>query len=392
MKILHLINYFNDGLDYQENFLTQHQANDGHNVKVITSDRFYPFVNYNKIYFPLLGKRVIDKKEYNIKKVKILRKKTFFETKKHAQCLFFNLFDIIRFNPDIIHIHNTGTITFITTFFYCNLLKKKLFIDCHSDFQNTNKSIVNTINNIFWKFFYNFFKNTINKFLPINDYSKNYIIKNYKINQNKIEIIPLGFSKFNKIKTFKINNIKNKFNFKKDDIIIFNSGKMNENKKIFDLIKLLEFLLKSNKNFKLLLVGDSPDKYSIKLKMKIAILNSKFKNSIKWIGFQKKKNLRNLMCISDIAIWPGTPSISIQEALYCENILFLPKTSASYHLIDNKILIFHNDDILRTSRNILKIFKKKVFKNSIIKKNNVKLKKLSWNIISKKLIYVYENS
>ena len=41
--------------------------------------------------------------------------------------------------------------------------------------------------------------------------------------------------------------------------------------------------------------------------------------------FQKKKNLRNLMCISDIAIWPGTPSISIQEALYCENILFFTK-------------------------------------------------------------------
>ena len=202
----------------------------------------------------------------------------------------------------------------------------------------------------------------------------------------------LFFSKFNKIKTFKINNIKNKFNFKKDDIIIFNSGKMNENKKIFDLIILLEFLLKSNKNFKLLLVGDSPDEYSIKLKMKIAILNSKFKNSIKWIGFQKKKNLRNLMCISDIAIWPGTPSISIQEALYCENILFLPKSSASYHLINNKISIFYNNNILRTSRNILKIFKKKELKNSIIKKNNVKLKKLSWNIISKKLIYVYENS
>ena len=311
MKILHLINYFNDGLNYQENFLTQHQANDGHNVKVITSDKFYPFVNYNKIYFPLLGKRVIDKKEYKIKKVKILRKKTFFESKKHAQCLFFNLYDIIKFNPDIIHIHNTGTITFITTFFYCNLLKKKLFIDCHSDFENTNKSFVNIINNIFWKFFYNFFKNTINKFLPININSKNYIIENYKINQNKIEIIPLGFSKFNKIKTFKINKIKNKFNFKKDDIIIFNSGKMTENKKILDLIILLEFLLKSNKNFKLLLVGDSSYKYSIKLKMKIATLNSKFKNSVKWIGFQKKKNLRDLMCISDIAIWPGTPSISL---------------------------------------------------------------------------------
>tara|TARA_Y100000816_G_scaffold220827_1_gene165808 strand:+ start:575 stop:907 length:333 start_codon:yes stop_codon:yes gene_type:complete len=110
------------------------------------------------------------------------------------------------------------------------------------------------------------------------------------------------------------------------------------------------------------------------------------------LDFKKKKNLRDLMCISDIAIWPGTPSISIQEALYCENILFLPKSSASYHLIDNEILIFHNNNILRTSRNILKIFKKKGLKNSIIKKNNVKLKKLSWDFISKKLIHVYENS
>jgi len=102
--------------------------------------------------------------------------------------------------------------------------------------------------------------------------------------------------------------------------------------------------------------------------------------------------LRNLMCISDIAIWPGIPSISIQEALYCNNILFLPKLSASYHFINNKILTFHNNNILRTSRNILKIFKKKSLKNNIIKKNNIKLKKLSWDVISKKLIHVYENS
>ena len=37
----------------------------------------------------------------------------------------FNLYDIIKFNPDIIHIHNTGTITFVTTFFYCNLFKNR---------------------------------------------------------------------------------------------------------------------------------------------------------------------------------------------------------------------------------------------------------------------------
>ena len=60
----------------------------------------------------------------------------------------------------------------------------------------------------------------------------------------------------------------------------------------------------------------------------------------------------------------------LYKRLYIVKIFyFLPKTSASYHLIDNRILIFYNNNILRTSKNILKIFKKKVFKNSIIKKN-----------------------
>ena len=40
VKILHLINYFNDDLDYQENRLIHLQKNNGHKVNLITSDRF----------------------------------------------------------------------------------------------------------------------------------------------------------------------------------------------------------------------------------------------------------------------------------------------------------------------------------------------------------------
>lgn len=392
MKILHLINYFNDGLNYQENFLTKYQADDGHMVQVITSDRFYPFENYNKIYHKLLGNRLIDKRKYKIEKVEIIRKKAYFESKKHAQCLFFNLYDIYKFNPDVVHIHNTGTITFITAFLYCSFFKKKLFIDCHSDFQNTNQNFIKQINNFFWKIFYYFFKNTINKFLPINQSSKDFIINNYKVKENKIEIIPLGYEKFKKIKNLEIKKIRNRLKFNNDDIIIFNSGKIKKDKKILDLIRLLEFLLRYNKKFKLLLVGEASGEYSLRLKKKVISLNSRFKNVINWIGFQKINTLRDLMCISDIAIWPGIPSISIQEAVYCNNILFLPKTSASYHLVNEETLTFYNKNIFRTSQNLLNIFKRRDLKKNILAKNIAKLNKFNWISISKKFLNIYENN
>ena len=362
MKILHLINYFNDELNYQENFLTKYQADLGHKVQVITSDRFYPFENYNNIYFPTLGQRIIKKKKYKINKVQVVRKKTFFETKKHAQCLFFNLYDIFKFNPDVIHIHNTGTITFFSTFFYCSLFKKKLFVDCHSDAKNSNNNLFNKINNLFWTLIYNIFKNTIIKFLPINKSSKDFIIQSYNIKEEKIEIIPLGFEKFKKTNTLEIQKLRSEYKFDKKDIIIFNSGKINEEKKTLQLINLLEILLRYNNKFKLLLVGEASNKYSNELQKKINSLNSKFNNSIKWLSFQKNNKLRCLMCMTDIAIWPGIPSISIQEAMYCNNIILLPKTSSSYHLVSDEKLTFYNNNILKTAKNILEIFKKKKFK------------------------------
>ena len=96
------------------------------------------------------------------------------------------------------------------------------------------------------------------------------------------------------------------------------------------------------------------------------------------------------MSMTDIAIWPGIPSISIQESLYCDNILFLPKKSTSYHLITDENLTFYNDNILKTAFNILKIFKNKDLKKKIILKNTIKINELNWNSITNKLIEIYK--
>ena len=59
MKIVHLIDYFQPSIGYQETFLARHQQKSGHDVLVVTSDRYLNFPGYDTFYSRLLGKRFV---------------------------------------------------------------------------------------------------------------------------------------------------------------------------------------------------------------------------------------------------------------------------------------------------------------------------------------------
>jgi len=393
VKILHLINYFNDNLDYQENRLINLQKINGHKVNLITSDRFFPFKDYNLLYKKTLGNRIVGSKEYLYKGVSIKRKKVFFENKNHAQCFFFNILDVIKLNPDIIHIHNCGTYTFISTLIYSFFLKKRVFVDCHQDKNNTKNSFLNKVHNYIWKIIYSIFRTTIICFLPINQDSKKFIKDNFNIRDENITISPLGFEKCNKYEF----SYKKKLQFFKyfknngeKDIIIINSGKQNHSKKIDKLVEFVEILNKKKINCKLLLIGNSSREYDSLLKSKIAKTHRVIgQNKILQLPFQDKKSLRYFLTISDVAIWPGIPSITIQESLFFNNILMLPQKSASSNLLTSKLLIFHSD-LNKTANNLIRVIRSKKIIESIRIKNRHVLKKISWEKINSDLEKIYE--
>ena len=72
-------------------------------------------------------------------------------------------------------------------------------------FEASKAAALNKLNNFFWRLVYKFFRKTIIKFLPINTASKNFITHNYKVDENKIKINPLGYEKFRKINKIEIN-------------------------------------------------------------------------------------------------------------------------------------------------------------------------------------------
>ena len=393
MKILHLINYFNDNLDYQENRLINLQKINGHKVNLITSDRFFPFKNYDLLYKKTLGSRIVGSKEYLYKGVSIKRKKVFFENKKHAQCFFFNILDVIKLNPDIIHIHNCGTYTFMSTLIYSFFLKKKVFVDCHQDKNNTKNSFLNLVHNYIWRIIYGMFSSTIFCFLPINQDSKSFIKDNFNIRDENITILPLGFEKCNKYESSYKKKLQFFTFFKNDrekDLVIINSGKQDYSKKIHKLIEFVEILNKKKINCKLLLIGNSPQEYKNLLKNKITKTHRVIgQNKILQLPFLDKKSLRYFLNLSDVAIWPGIPSITIQESLFFNNILMLPQESASSNLLTSKFLIFHND-LNKTANNLIKVINSRKILESIRIKNKYILKKLTWKKINYDLEKIYE--
>lgn len=393
MRILHLINYFNDNLDYQENKLIKLQNSNGHKVSLITSDRYFPFSNYDTNYKKILGKRLVGTKKYFYKGAKIIRKKVYFETKKNAQCFFFNIIDVIKFKPDVIHIHNCGTYTFISTLIYSSILKKKVFVDCHQDKNNTSNSVINKVHNFIWLIIYKIFNSTIENFLPINKDSEEFIKDKYNIKKDKIITSPLGYEKFNKSQLL----YKKRFNYFKYDkeldeksLLIINSGKQNYKKKTHFLIELVKILNQKKIDCKLLLIGNSSAEYNEFLKNKIRnVKNIIGQNKIIQLPFLEQNNLRYYLNLADIAIWPGTPSITIQESLFADNILMLPEKSASFELLSSKYLVFH-DNLNKTANNLIKVIKNRNILNSIKLRNKRILKKISWYEINKELENLYE--
>src|SRR2546430_6066479 len=59
MRILHVSSWFQPELGYSEYHLPTAQQRLGHIVAVLTSDRFFPFPNYDATVGPVLGARVV---------------------------------------------------------------------------------------------------------------------------------------------------------------------------------------------------------------------------------------------------------------------------------------------------------------------------------------------
>src|SRR3990172_5058761 len=104
MKIVHLADYFQPALGYQEAALAREQLRLGHQVTVVTSDRYAPFPDYDTTLRPVLGERVQGIGEREEEGIPVIRLPISLESS--FRCSLKGLFPTLeRLKPDVVHAH-----------------------------------------------------------------------------------------------------------------------------------------------------------------------------------------------------------------------------------------------------------------------------------------------
>lgn len=384
MKIVHLIDYFQPKVGYQEYFLAKEHQKSKHDVTVVTSDYFFPFPDYQNTYKKILGERNINPGTGNEEGIKVLRLPSFEVVPGSLVVLRGLKKELLRIKPDLVICHNVFSITS-----YLAAISKKdagfrLIYDTHAapfntDFWN------NPVKKIYYLIFRDFAVPVIKKeadaIFAIGEEERKFISGYFKIQQSSLPLIPLGVDteRFKRSQNGR-KKLRNSFSIKDDKVVIVFAGKITVNKDVHILIRSLKNL--NNPNTVLLLVGGGNQSYIDSLKKEGAGLR------IIWIPFVRNTELSEYYSASDIGIWPGDPSITMLEAMACGAPIIIPDWNQTEYLDKSGAVIrFKRGDsddlknkIENTINNPVKL--KKMSLNSV---NYIK-KHQSWPIIAKKVL------
>ena len=391
-KILHIINYYHEGFGYQENYLPVCQKNLDFQVKVLTSDYYFPFPNYDDSVRNLLGDRKVGDGTFHDKTIEIIRKKSLFSSIFPAGILYFSVGSTIKeFKPDFIHVHGATNLWLFNVVRFQKKIGYKIFIDSHQDFvvESYKRKLLYQLFYYFWsKVHYHLIKSSIvEKYLPITKASQSWLVKRLNIPICNQIISPLGtdLSLMNYDEILD-SNFRKRFEAE-NKLIIVNAGKQYEGKYILFIVEIAHQLQLRGIDILLVLVGSAPDEYDKKITEKLGSLSSE-----SWLRFplMARSKLKEIYCAADLGIWPGVPSNTIQEAMGCGVAMALPNHDSTNHLIDGNGSHISTDDLLGSTEKLSDIAKNANLLLDMKKKSIAIARNYSWESISKDLIKIYE--
>lgn len=396
MKIVHVMNWYIPDMGYQENHLPAEQKKLGHDVEIVTSDRFPVYRDFKQHGSKFHGNRIMDTGIFNEHDVKIHRLPCHLEVKNGGQVLLKGLKKKLRgLKPDVVQAHGAFTPLTLQTILYSKRLGYKIFVDDHSNKDNLQ------LNSLSKKFFisiakisYFFYISRVGYFMPVTYASKQSLKSLLKLRDDKIVLLPLGADANCFNPNFELRkSLRKELGLKDDTILIISSGKFHERKDIDVLIKAFDTLSNDVSNVKLLLVGNGPDAYMEKLKKIAHSLGIEHK--VSFHDFAPNKELPRYYNGADIGVWPGNNSITVIEAVSTGLPVVVPSSDLAYLLLfkNKSAKGFEKGNVGDLSKKLCELIENRNMMDKLrINALNIAKKELSWEAIAKKSIKTYETT
>lgn len=390
MKIVHLIGYFQPEFGYEEYYLARKQAQLGHAVYVVTSDRF---VNVKNIENLLNGANAVISRKRKVGLSIVDGFKVY-----RLPCLFeFSNFILVKgvkrilsnIKPDVVHAHEPIQGTPAVAALYKEKLGYKLIVDQHKFGFFSPLSKLEYM--LFRKHICNFAYAKADKIIATTKEARKFLMNIHKIEDDRIVESPLGAD----TETFRFDECARKdtrhsLGIGLKDVVLIFAGKIERYKRLELLIESFSYLSKDYRNVYLLLVGGGDNEYLNDLKLLVNQLGVLEK--VKFINFVSKDVLYKYYSTADIGIWPEQPSITIIESMACKLALVLPDMDTTNHLIafDNGLTFPLGD--AETLRNCLKKLVLDKELREVMRENsyNAAKQNFSYDVIAKKVLRIYE--
>jgi glycosyltransferase involved in cell wall biosynthesis len=392
MKILHITNYYHEGFGYQENFLAHYQKKLGHEVLILASDYYFPFSSYNTTMRKVLGERKKGAGVFQDNGVTLIRKKSILSNTRPGFICFSVSSIVTDFIPDIVHVHGATNFWIPQLIYYQSKLKYKIFIDSHQDFsvESYSKPVINRFYYWLWGAYHHVLiqKKKVNQYLPITKQSADWLSKRLKVPKSMQTISPLGVD-LSTMSYSENDDERLRKEWKAEDkLVIVNAGKQYKEKEILWIVELAISLYVRGANIFLVLVGVADELYDKEINTRLSKLDN---NSWIRLPFLKRKELRCVYSASDIGVWPGIPSNTIQEAMACRVALLLPNNDIVGHLIDGNG-IYISTSIAKTVDHLCKLVSSKELLNQMKLESQKIAYKYSWKKIVNDLNNVYKHN
>lgn len=149
-------------------------------------------------------------------------------------------------------------------------------------------------------------------------------------------IIPVGLDKenFKEVESFNKDYLKEKYNLPKDKEILLFIGRLEEYKKPFFTLDLIDYINKIDNKYHLLVIGNG----SLKDKFIDSMERMNLNNSVTYIEKIENKYISELYSISDVFVNTNDKEIygmSILESMYCGCPVVAKKAPGPEFIIDN---------------------------------------------------------
>ena len=383
MRIIHVIDYFQPRLGYQETFLPREQSKLGHDVYVVTSDRYSPLIySENK---GLLGGRKKGPGFFIEEGIKVWRLKTLFEV-PHAIWVLGLERKIQELKPDLVITHG------VTNFFAIRMARLKsriggfkLIYDDHMAF-GLSTSRMRILYPWFKRIFSPLIQRAADALVAILPETRMFMHEKYGIPLERIVVIPLGADdELFRFDAVARQEVRREIALNEDDVAFIYTGKIIPQKQVHLLIEAAGNLTTKHDNIKVMLVGSGSQSYIEELKQDIKTKN--LEGTFVWHEAMPNNQLYRIYSAADAAVWPIGPSISMREAMACNLPIIISEESAVSELVayDNGFT-YREGDVLQLTQHMARLLDPKLRREMGLRSRKLVEERFNWRTIAEQFI------